>query len=544
MKTWLSNLRMAKKLLVAPVAAVIFLAVFGVVTFLSLVSMKGGLDDIVGNRFALVNKCSDMEANLKTVHANVYKLMGWISSDYDKGKIQALTAELFDTLKKTSATGEAMLKLSYLTKEERGYLQGMAGQIGQYQDLIRQVFAQDSATAAILMGQTDDHFQKMTENLARLHAVEEKLSDNKYKSAGTTFRVALTVLLVLFAAAVVLPFGVSILMKGIITVPITKTISVIERVADGDLTKRIDVSCRDEIGEMAADFNAFVDKLHETIGHVAQSSNEVSDAAGILDSASAQMASGVEQAALQANSVAVAAEEMSKTSGEIAQNCTVAVRSSDEANRFATSGEKVINGTISVMTRISDRVKESAEVIKELGTRSEQIGKIVGLINDVADQTNLLALNAAIEAARAGEHGRGFAVVADEVRKLAERTSHATKEISSTIQAMQVETRKAVVSMEEGVNEVEVGTAEAAKSGEALRDILSQISKVTVEINQIAVASEEETATTDEIATSIQQISSVINETSTRLQENANASSRLADLSKGLQAMVGQFRLT
>jgi methyl-accepting chemotaxis protein len=195
------------------------------------------------------------------------------------------------------------------------------------------------------------------------------------------------------------------------------------------------------------------------------------------------------------------------------------------------------------MTRISDRVKDSAEVIKSLGTRSDQIGQIVGLINDVADQTNLLALNAAIEAARAGEHGRGFAVVADEVRKLAERTSHATKEISNTIYAMQSETKKAVSSMEEGVNEVGTGTSEAAKSGAALQDILRQINKVTGEINQIAVASEQETATTNEIASSIQQISEVMQETARSIQENTNASSQLANLAGSLQTMVRQFKL-
>jgi methyl-accepting chemotaxis protein len=297
------------------------------------------------------------------------------------------------------------------------------------------------------------------------------------------------------------------------------------------------------MGEMASHFNAFVDKLHEAITHVAQSSNEVARAANVLDNATEQMASGVEQAAVQVNSVATASEEMSKTSSEIAQNCVTAVRSSEQANHSVATGESIIQGTIDVMNRISDRVKESSDVIKSLGTRSDQIGEIVGLINDVADQTNLLALNAAIEAARAGEHGRGFAVVADEVRKLAERTSHATKEISDTIRAMQTETKKAVSSMEEGVSEVSIGTTEAAKSGEALKEILSLINKVTGEINQIAVASEEETATTNEIATNIQQISQVMQETARRIQENSSASSQLADLSKGLEEMVGQFRL-
>jgi methyl-accepting chemotaxis protein len=209
----------------------------------------------------------------------------------------------------------------------------------------------------------------------------------------------------------------------------------------------------------------------------------------MLDDATEKMATGIEEAAMQVNSVAAASEEMSKTSEEIARNCVAVAKSSEKANGSASTGEKIIQDTIEVMNRINDRVQDSSRIIKSLGVRSDQIGEIVELINDVADQTNLLALNAAIEAARAGEHGRGFAVVADEVRKLAERTSGATKEIRETIHAMQSETRNAVVSMEEGVNDVGQGTIEAAKSGEALKDILHHFNKVTSEVNQIAVAS-------------------------------------------------------
>ena len=343
--------------------------------------------------------------------------------------------------------------------------------------------------------------------------------------------------------AVALSLLVSIFMTRIILAPINKTVGVIEEIAKGDLTRRVDISSTDEIGEMGKHFNAFVETLHQTVKQVADSSERVSSASTTLDSAAEQMAAGVEEAAAQINSVATASEEMSTTSSEIAQNCMMAAKSSEKANGAAMTGESIIQETVVVMSRINGMVKSSSKIIKDLGVRSEQIGEVLGLINDIADQTNLLALNAAIEAARAGEHGRGFAVVADEVRKLAERTTGATKEIGQTIVAIQSETKKAVSSMEEGVKEVEVGADETKKSGDSLKDILSQISTVTAEINQIAVASEQQTATTNEIANNIQQVSEVMQDTAKKIQVNSNSAAELANLSQELQRLVRQFRV-
>lgn len=543
MKQWLGNLKMARKLLISPFTAIIFLLIFGIVSYVGFFRQKSALDDVVNNRYKHYQVSANILIDLREVHSNVYKLMSWISSNYDSKQIQSFTEEQYATLKRVGDTIQQIVKTSVLTKEEKERFAQTSEQIPKYQDLVRQVLAQDVATASILMNQTDDLFQVMTKNLNELLALETKLSSAQYSSAGNTFKMVLIVSALVFLAAIVFSFGITLVMKSIILAPITDTIHVIEDVAQGDLTRRINIVTDDEIGGMAKQFNAFADKLHTTISQVAESSNEVLSAANTLDTATTYMATGVEEAAMQINSVASASEEMSKTTSEIAHNCVVAVKSSEQASSSANTGQAVIEETIRVMNRINDRVKESAEVIKNLGIRSDQIGEIVGLINDIADQTNLLALNAAIEAARAGEQGRGFAVVADEVRKLAERTSDATKEISETIQAMQTETKKAVSSMEEGVNEVAAGTSEAAKSGSALEEILLQINKVTSEINQIAVASEEETSATDEIAANIQQISIAMQETATRIQDNAKASSQLADLSKKLQAMVGQFRL-
>jgi methyl-accepting chemotaxis protein len=359
-----------------------------------------------------------------------------------------------------------------------------------------------------------------------------------FSSLGLKY-VAPTILIV----GIVLSFFVTKIVSRTITLPIKKMNDSIAGVADGDLTRRIDISEKDEIGETANHFNVSMEKLLNTITHFTHDSYVVSSTAYTLDGATKQMTAGMDQAVIQVNSIAAAGEEMSTTSSEIAHNCVSAAKSSEKANQSALTGQSIADETLVVMSRIDDIVKTSAKIIRGLGNRSDEIGGVINLINDIADQTNLLALNAAIEAARAGEHGRGFAVVADEVRKLAEKTTEATKHIGNTIKAMQSETKQAVASMEEGVRAVEAGTEEAKKSDSALKDILQQVSVVSQEINQIAVASEQQTATTNEFAQNIQQVSEAIQKTADSLNQNTGAISQVAELSRDIQRIVNQFKM-
>ena len=224
------------------------------------------------------------------------------------------------------------------------------------------------------------------------------------------------------------------------------------------------------------------------------------------------------------------------------RSCTAAADGSRKASELTASGTDIVARTVNVMSLISSRVKESADTIERLGARSDQIGEIIGTIEDIADQTNLLALNAAIEAARAGEQGRGFAVVADEVRALAERTTKATREIGVMIKSIQDETKKAVDAMELGVKDVEEGTSEASMSGNALNEILEQINSVSMQVNMIATAAEQQTATTSEISNSIQQITEVVQESARGAQDAASAAGQLSRLADELQQMVSQFK--
>ena len=328
-----------------------------------------------------------------------------------------------------------------------------------------------------------------------------------------------------------------------ITRPLAHAKRVTKEIAEGDLTKRIALNSRDEIAEICASIDNMAEQFHGVISRVAQNTLQVASASTELSCAAEQMASGAARVAGQAETVATASEQMAATSNEIAQNCTSAASSSQQANNVAEVGAEVVKSTVKGMNLIAKSVRESALTIGNLGSKSEQIGEIVSTINDIADQTNLLALNAAIEAARAGEQGRGFAVVADEVRALAERTSKATQEIGQMIKSVQQETKDAIKAMEAGVKEVERGTVEAAKSGGALEEILQQISSVTMQVNQIATAAEEQTATTGEISINIHSINEVVQGTATSAQQSASSALQLAQLAEEQQKLVGQFTL-
>jgi methyl-accepting chemotaxis protein len=311
----------------------------------------------------------------------------------------------------------------------------------------------------------------------------------------------------------------------------------------GDLTRMITVRSSDEIGQLGVAINQLTSKLREIILQVSDRANRVAAAAHRLYSTSVQMSTNTESVAVETASVAGASEEMAATSTEIANNCIKVAESSKQASASAMTGSDVVERTIEVMNRIAGRVVDSARTVENLGACSTQIGQIISTIDDIADQTNLLALNAAIEAARAGEHGRGFAVVADEVRALAERTTGATKEISTMVTSIQKDTEEAVRSMEQGVTEVKSGTREAGLSGSALKEILEQVESVSMQVSQIASAADQQTATTRDITDNIQRVTRVVKDAALGLQESTAAASQLASLAEELQALAGQFKV-
>ncbi|MRR33105.1 methyl-accepting chemotaxis protein [bacterium] len=317
----------------------------------------------------------------------------------------------------------------------------------------------------------------------------------------------------------------------------------LNRVADGDLGVLVEKRSDDELGMLTLDINRMVERLRILVGSVWKASDSVVTSAGQFHATSRNMSSGVEEVAGQAVLVATAAEELAATSRSIADNCATAALSVKDTEDIALAADGVVGQTVSMMNSIASLVRDSAITVKGLGSSSAQIGAIIATIEEIADQTNLLALNAAIEAARAGEQGRGFAVVADEVRGLADRTGKATREIGVVIKTIQQKISDAVHAMEEGVIQVTRGTHDAAKSGEALQDILMHARQITVQVNQVSAAASEQTTTTDEISCNINQITMVAQSTVDEVKKSVVAAGQLTGLAEDLHNQLAQFKL-
>ncbi|MCE5182269.1 MAG: methyl-accepting chemotaxis protein [Betaproteobacteria bacterium] len=333
------------------------------------------------------------------------------------------------------------------------------------------------------------------------------------------------------------------LSRSLVINPLNEAVAAAGKIADGDLSDRVSTQREDEIGALLNALGHMQESLRQMIGNITSNAQHIAGLSTSLFATSNNVASQSAQQSDDASSTAAAVEELTTSIEHMAESARDSFALAQEAGETAKRGADIVSQASAEMSNIAESVNQSSQRILSLGEHSANISTIAGVIKEIADQTNLLALNAAIEAARAGEQGRGFAVVADEVRKLAERTAKSTDEITTMIGAIQSESKHAVDTMHQGQQRVDTGVAMAGEAALAMSEIARGSGQVVDAVNSISAGLQQQSASSGLIASNVERIAAMSEQNAIAIQDVANASAQLSESAGSLQAAVAQFRI-
>ena len=407
--------------------------------------------------------------------------------------------------------------------------------LAHYQHAL-QVYADTDKTITDMRKEMTDYGSGILNRSDALYTIQLERRDNESASANT---------IQLVSTLLVLLFGIlaAVIITRQITRPLRETLEVVERIAGGDLSHNLRVTRRDDLGVLQQGIARMGTTLRELIGGIRDGVTQIASAAEELSAVTEQTSAGVNSQKIETDQVATAMHEMTATVQEVARNAEDASQAAAAADAEAREGDQVVNQAIDQIERLAVEVGRSTEAMAVLQQESDKIGSVMDVIKAVAEQTNLLALNAAIEAARAGEAGRGFAVVADEVRGLAQRTQKSTEEIQTLVAALQSGTQHVASVMNSSRSLTDSSVTLTRQAGTSLQGITRTVSNIQSMNQQIAAAAEQQSAVAEEISRSIINVRDVSEQTAAASDETAKSSIELARLGNQLQMMVSHFRI-
>ena len=538
------NLTIAKKLQLLVINAVLVLCIVGLVEFYGMNSAKSALqraqDNTIPSLVTIIEaKGSFIDYRLQLIlHIQSTEMSKSAENDRRVQEIDEKVGKLLETYEKTLTSNA----------KDREMIQAERRLYAQYREATHRALKQSQGLmkeAAMDIVTTDvTPIGAKLEQMLKEHAkYNEQLADEEeiIVEANARNMTIISIVASLLGIVMIVLNGV-FLVRGI-NHSLRDMETTISRIENLDFTARADASKKDEMGKMAGMLNRLMEKLQGNLKSIAHGAQTVAGSAANMASTSEQVATASQQQSSAASSMAATVEEMTVSINHVGDRAAEANNISSESGKIAIEGERTIGQTVSDIQEIAETVTSASTSISELESQSKQISAVVAVIKEVAEQTNLLALNAAIEAARAGEQGRGFAVVADEVRKLAERTAASTQEIATTITTMQNTASTAVRGMQAAVEKVEQGVTRANAANESIQKIGAGSRSVVDMVSEITGAIREQGAATNNIAVQVEKIAQMAEESSAAAGESARAARELDRLAEGMQQIVAAYRL-
>ncbi|UVI31253.1 methyl-accepting chemotaxis protein [Paenibacillus spongiae] len=527
--SWFYNLKTSVKLVASFLILSMVMIFVGLYGMSNLKNLNNNLTDMYDNNLLPVSYLIQTNADLNEMRVIIRDL--YIHKNPEK---RAANVESYKNVKNKIEQQMDKFNNTVLSDNSKQAMQAYDGLWKNYNDIY------EKAVDLSFVGQEAEMLQLMTEDLPKaggeIRALIEKLVQynideaNQFNRDGKALYKSsniITISIVIAATILCIVFGTMI--ARIISRPLNKVMNVVGKVAEGDLNERLNIRTKDEIGHLARSVDGMVDNLRRIVGSILHSSENVSAASQQIYASTEEIASGNASQADAAQAINELFSDLSSAIHSVAQNTEAASELSNTTVTVAREGSDVIQSSAESMNAVSTQMSRLEE-------DSQRIGEIIEVIEDIADQTNLLALNAAIEAARAGEQGRGFAVVADEVRKLAERSGDATKQIAGIIKGMQDNTRMSVNAVQESVRF-------SRQTEDAFRKIVTMVNDSGHMVMEIAAASEEQAAQASSVILAVENISAATEENAASSEETAATAQSLAKLSEELQNAVSIFKI-
>mgnify|MGYP006163407417 CR=1 FL=1 len=516
--------------------------ILGLFSLNSMSSMRQVAGVIEGNVIPSLNTLSNLNLNMMRIRVFTLRLLAAEDARAETDTLARLE-QVKQDVARYQREYETLISSEHEQQVYNAFLRAKASYDEGQQLVVNYLLQADKPGALTQLDSLNSFSNEMTQELVSLAELNQKISVDISEQSFATYQSSKVWVIAAIIIVAAVSVGIAMLLTTSITVPISEAVVLAETVAEGDLTRTVAVTGADEPARLSSALLRMQQSLRDALGHIANSSTQLASAAEELNSVTEEATRGIQRQNDEIQQAATAITEMSSAVDEVAHTASSTSEASAESARVTDEGRRQVENTVSSIHRMNEQVATTSELVQNLASQSQQIGTVLDVIRAIAEQTNLLALNAAIEAARAGEAGRGFAVVADEVRALAHRTQLSTREIEQIITQIRTETGNAVDAMHQSTMTAEEALKVSTAAGQALATISDQINRISDSNLVIASAAEQQAKVARDIDRNIINISDLATQSAAGANQTSASAHELSRLAVDLNELLTRFKL-